>query len=66
MLNARREDLLPIDDVSVAVLAGEGRDPRGIAARFGFRYRHRLQAQAAGRDFRQVAALLRLAAMAEQ
>src|SRR5438132_638512 len=66
MLDARGEYLLTIDDVAPAVLAGEGRDPRGVAAGFGLGHGHRLQSQAAGRDLRQVAALLRLASIAEQ
>src|SRR5436190_7452725 len=66
MLDARGEYFLTIDHVPTAVLASEGRDPRGVAAGFGLGNGHRLQAQAAGRDLGQVAALLRLAAVAEQ
>ena len=66
MLDARGEYFLTIDHVPTAVLASEGRDPRGVAAGFGLGNGHRLQAQPAGRDLGQVAALLRLTAMAEQ
>src|SRR2546430_1437141 len=58
MLHPRGEDLLTIDDVAISFLAREGRDPRRVAAGLRFRDRHRLESQAAGGDFWQVAPFL--------
>ncbi len=61
MLDARDPDLLAVDDVAVALPHGGGLDLRRVGAGRRLGHGHRLQAQLAARDLRQVAPLLRVA-----
>ena len=66
VLGAGDEDLLAVDDVAVAVLAGEGLDARGLGAGVGLGDAEGLQAQLAGGDAWQVALLLLVVAVPEE
>ena len=66
MLGARGPDLLPVDDIMIAVADGRGAQAERIGARGRLGHAEGLQAQLAARDRRQVALLLRGAAVAQQ
>ena len=66
MLHPRDPDLLAVDDVAVAAAHGGGLDLGGVGAGGGLGHAHRLQAQLAGGDARQVFALLSLGAVPQQ
>ena len=66
MLGARGPDLLAVDDIVVAVADGGGAQAERIGARRRLRHTECLQAQVAARDARQIALLLRGAAMAKK
>ena len=66
VLHARDPDLLAVDDVAVALLHRGGLDLGRVGAGGRLGHAHRLQAQLAAGDLRQVALLLRLGAVAQQ
>ena len=66
VLDAGDPDLLAIDDVAVAAALGECLDLGGVRAGGGLGDGERLQAEFAGCDRRQIAALLFFGAVAEQ
>src|SRR5438874_8800729 len=66
VLEPRGEDFLTVDDVTISLLAGEGRDSRHVASGFRFRDRHRLVPQAAGGDLLKVAPFLGFGAMSHK
>ena len=66
VLDARDPDLLPVDDVAVALFYRGGPDLGGVGPGGRFGDAHRLQPQLATRDLRQVCLLLRLGAVPQQ
>src|SRR5437588_11794862 len=66
MLGARGPDLLPVDDVMVAVAHRGGSQAERVGARGRLGDAERLQPQLAGGNSRKPARLLRCAAMAQQ
>ncbi|MNV35464.1 hypothetical protein D3C71_1269120 [compost metagenome] len=66
MLNSRDPDLLSIDDVLVAAFDRCGLDLCGVGAGSRLGHGHRLQAQFAAGQFRQVIAFLRLISVTQQ
>ena len=66
MLHARDPHLLPVDHIAVALAHGRRLDFGGVGAGGGLGHGHRLQAQFAAGDARQVMALLRFGAVAQQ
>src|SRR5205807_1417569 len=65
MLQPRSPDLLAVYHVALALPDRDGLDPGGVATGAGLGDAHRLQAQLAGGDFRQVFLFLRLRAVAQ-
>ncbi|CAM2153002.1 hypothetical protein PT2222_20033 [Paraburkholderia tropica] len=66
MLHARDPHLLAVDHITVALAHGRGLDLRGVGAGGRFGHAHRLQAQFAVGDLRQILALLFFGAVAQQ
>ena len=66
VLDPRDPHLLPVDHIAVALAHGGGLDLGGIGAGGRLGHPHRLQAQLAAGQLRQVEALLRLAAVTQQ
>ena len=66
LLHARDENLLPVDDVAIALANGAGLDARGLRSGIGLGDGKGLQAQLAAGDAGKIAPFLFVAAVAQQ